>query len=189
MRGDYQRKEGRQGEDDTFLCLTPFCFLHTLTGTFDNTDDVVMTPGNTAAFRIQHNASSVTLIALTPGITAQGTPNWWLVDNDLPAGIDSTDTDGDGQDEAAEFIANTDPNNLGDSLETQSYTKVPTGFELKWETKPDRFYHIEHSTTLAPGSWTVIASNIPPAPSGTATYIIPDSENALAFFRISVTLP
>jgi hypothetical protein len=75
------------------------------------------------------------------------------------AGI-GTDKDRDGESDAAEFTADTNPNNAGEFLRLVSHAYAPdfSRVTLRFATtRPTRLYRIQGSTTLqatGPGAWT-----------------------------------
>jgi hypothetical protein len=158
-----------------------------VSGTFSNTDDVVMTDDNSAAFRIHTNATDVTLECLEGGVTDDGTPNWWLNDKGLPLGASTTDTDGDDKTEAEEFIASTNPNDGADFFNNSVMTIAETGdFDLIWTGKLGRLYSVETSSDLA--TWTPVASELFVATEGSLTYEFTKPLDQ-KFLRIAVTRP
>ncbi len=79
--------------------------------------------------------------------------------NLVAAGI-GTDKDNDGQSDAAEYAADTNPNDPGESLRFASHTYTTDFSRVTLQfatTRPTRLYRIQGSTTLlstGPGAWT-----------------------------------
>lgn len=112
------------------------------------------------------------------------------------AGI-GTDKDGDGQSDAAEYVADTNPNSAGDFLRviSQTYNAGMTQVTLQIATtRPSRQYRIQSSTTLlstGPGAWTDVGVSNPfPADTGTTTTKVITFANTTArFFRAVAEKP
>lgn len=112
------------------------------------------------------------------------------------AGI-GTDKDGDGQSDAAEYVADTNPNGAGDFLRviSQTYNAGMTQVTLQFATtRPTRQYRIQSSTTLlstGPGAWTDVGGSNPfPADTGTLTTKVITFPSAPArFFRAVAERP
>lgn len=71
------------------------------------------------------------------------------------------DSDGDGQSNASEAIAGTNPNDPKDYLRVTSITRTGNQVQLTWTSVPGKTYNIESSTDLT--NWTVVAPGIPAA--------------------------
>lgn len=90
------------------------------------------------------------------------------------------DNDGDGQSNASEIAAGTDPLNPASIFRVNALAPAPGGgFTITWDAVAGRTYLVEFSTTLAPGSWTVLASGLT---SGTYTDATASGERR--FYRI-----
>ncbi len=123
-----------------------------------------------------------------------GLPDAW----ELAHGLDpnnptdaTTDPDGDGQSNLAEYVAGTDPA-LGTSrLAILVLTKAPAAVDLTWSSVPGKSYTIQWSPDLT--TWTTVESapGVPlevPAASGpsTATTVSVPPGTAARFFRVGV---
>lgn len=72
------------------------------------------------------------------------------------------DTDFDGQDDAAEIIAGTDPLDTNSSLRISDVGLAPSGqFMLKWMAKAGKTYRVVRASALDLGDYRTIASGIP----------------------------
>ena len=107
------------------------------------------------------------------------------------AGI-GTDHDGDGQSDAAEYAADTDPNNPADFLRvvSQNYNALRPEVTLQFSTtRPTRSYTIQTSTTLGTGDWALTGTSFL-ADSGTATTkLLTFSSGPRRFFRVVAQPP
>ena len=110
------------------------------------------------------------------------------------AGI-GTDFDRDGQSDAAEYFADTDPNDAGDYLRViaQTYDAGFTQVTLQIATtKPSRVYRIQSNTTLQnAGSWADVGAVNPfaPDPGGSTTKTVTFTAAPALFFRAVAQKP
>lgn len=106
-----------------------------------------------------------------------------------------TDKDGDGQTDAAEYAADTDPDSAGDYLRivSQSYNTGLTEVTLQFATtRPTRIYHLESSTTLlstGSGAWTTIGTTFFADPGTTTTKVVSFVASDARFFRAVASRP
>lgn len=69
------------------------------------------------------------------------------------------DSDGDGQTNAFEHAAGTNPLSASSSFKVASLSpETGGGMTLTWDPAPGKAYAVERSTTLAEGSWTTVAT-------------------------------
>ncbi len=68
------------------------------------------------------------------------------------------DSDNDGQSDAAEAIAGTDPNDPNSVFALTSALRTGDGVELTWSSVDGKEYVIEYSTTLEPDSWVEVSA-------------------------------
>ncbi|HUF60816.1 MAG TPA: LamG-like jellyroll fold domain-containing protein [Verrucomicrobiales bacterium] len=70
----------------------------------------------------------------------------------------SDDSDGDGQSDASEELAGTDPNDASDYLRVLETRRTEGGVELNWSAKDGREYDVLYSPNMTAASWEVIAT-------------------------------
>lgn len=91
-----------------------------------------------------------------PDVDSDGIPDTWeqLRFGNLTAAGLTTDFDGDGSSDAAEYTADTLPMDANSALRITSHT-YPSASQanLIWTSVPNRLYRVEHDTDLA-GVWT-----------------------------------
>ncbi|HLP00534.1 MAG TPA: hypothetical protein VK163_00810 [Opitutaceae bacterium] len=134
-----------------------------------------------------------------PDTDGDGMPDAWEqlhFGNLTKAGI-STDADGDGQSDAAEYVADTDPNNSTSFLRivSHAYANGQVQATLTFTSTPTRLYRIQHSTDLA--TWTTFTTDagsvsLDPfeADAGpTTTKTVAYTGSARHFFRVVAALP
>jgi fibronectin type 3 domain-containing protein len=99
---------------------------------------------------------------------------------------DGADPDGDGQANAQEFAAGTNPNNAASALRVSQVQPSGNDLVVSFATVVGRTYSVERSDTLQSGSWTPVQSGI----AGTGGVVQITDPNAAAqpkrFYRISV---
>lgn len=110
------------------------------------------------------------------------------------AGI-GTDKDGDGQSDAAEYLADTNPNSAAEKLKivSQAYSVNSLNVTLEFTTtRPTRVYRIETSTTLlgtGPGAWSATGSLFTADPGSTTMKTVSFAASPLRFFRVVAEKP
>lgn len=103
----------------------------------------------------------------------------------------STDKDGDGASDCAEYAAGTDPLNPNSQLKITAHTYNPgfTNTTLTWTIVPTRNYRIEFDNDLL-GIWTNSAlGTFTPAPAATATRTITPGAATRRYFRVAAVQP
>jgi hypothetical protein len=110
------------------------------------------------------------------------------------AGI-GTDKDKDGVTDAAEYAADTNPNNTAEFLRiiSQSYNAGVTQVTLQISTtRPTRRYRIQTSTTLlgaGPGAWATSGSDFLSDPGATTGRVVSFAAGTRRFFRVVAEKP
>lgn len=104
----------------------------------------------------------------------------------------TSDSDGDGQTDRQEHLAGTDPSDRDDFLRfvSRSFDMVASKASFTFTSQPNRFYTIEHNTSLS-GVW--VGSNLgmitPSAGSTTSPGAVNLEDGPKCFFRVSVHKP
>ncbi len=79
----------------------------------------------------------------------------------------SADFDGDGIADRGEFLAGTDPTNLGSVLRVITVTSITSSsVTLLWDAIPGRIYRVQYKTNITDSAWTDLPGNVIP---GTTT--------------------
>ncbi len=128
-----------------------------------------------------------------PDTDTDGIPDYWenLQFGNLTLANASTDRDGDGASDAAEYMAATLPTDAASLLRitAHSYNSNQTIANLTWTISPVRNYRLEYDTDLA-APWTNSAlGTITPAPGTTATRSLTLATAPKRFFRAVAVLP
>ena len=96
----------------------------------------------------------------------------------------TTDSDGDGMNDYAEFIAGTNPTNAASKLIFVSATvQTNQAIQLKWSAVPGRIYQLESSTNLV--DWTPV-TDWQQAVTSPVTYTGTNAVSGAQFFRVEV---
>jgi len=97
----------------------------------------------------------------------------------------TTDTDGDGTTDFAEFIAGTDPNNMNSHLELPPPTPQPNGsLRFSWASVLGHAYRLVLSADLV--DWTPQSDWIRATTTMSSVVIAPPTNNASHFYRLEV---
>jgi subtilisin-like proprotein convertase family protein len=98
------------------------------------------------------------------------------------------DVDGDGQSDAAEYGADTDPFDPADALKVTSLELAPDGLTLTltWTSKPTRLYRITHTAGLEQ-PFTTVLDNIIPDGGPTTTRMLMLAPGQTGYFHVEVS--
>lgn len=157
--------------------------------------EVTVTRSDSVVQTFQTTGTTLTVTGIPTGVTASASvktlnPNKTDVSSSPSSSSNSTlslagdaDDDGDGMNNAAEVVAGTSP------LDASSRFKVQTiepqqggGMTVSWDVVAGRTYAVEASDTLAPGSWTTLATGLT---SGNYTDTRPLEQRR--FYRVRVS--
>jgi hypothetical protein len=146
----------------------------------------VVAPGAilSAACGVETNAGA---FALTPYLTANGTPQWWLMkygwSNDFESVV-TNDPDSDGRATWMEWVSDTDPTNPASALRILGLGRDTGGVRIAWCGGTSVSQYLERSQGLGSGAWwTAIFTNAPPTTPSTNT-LDPNPTNRLFYYRI-----
>lgn len=151
--------------------------------------------GNTGWINLAGNLTTDTLAS--PDIDSDGMADAWEMQkfgNLTLAGI-GTDKDQDGQSDAAEYAADTNPNAVAEYLRiiSQTYNSGVTQVTLQFATtRPTRTYQIQTSTTLlngGAGGWANSGAEFLADPGSTTTKMISFTGGPRRFFRVLAQKP
>jgi len=142
--------------------------------TFQTTSTSVSFPGLTPGIY------TFTVTALNPNdLSKASTPS-----NPSPSvrSLSSTgDDDGDGQTNADELIAGTDPLNPSSRFQIESILSTIDGIELKWTPVLGRTYTVEARQDLSSGTWVSVATGLT-----TGSYTDSSSLPSKKFYRLKI---
>jgi hypothetical protein len=101
----------------------------------------------------------------------------------------SSDTDGDGQNDKAEYIALTNPFGPNGALKITRLSKLSNvnSVELEWTSSPARVYDIEAKPNITDTNWVYLGTV--PGAAGPNTAQAIEAGAPQAFFRVGVKLP
>jgi hypothetical protein len=147
-------------------------------------------PVNPIANIAMNSAHTAVAVYLVDGADndGDGLPDWWEYTYFGGTGYGANaDPDQDGQNNGSEWRAGTNPALAASVLQLFGTLNgaVPGGeFILRWPSVPGRTYRVLSSTNLG-AAFSVIASNIPPAPP-TNSHVIPLDGSKQTFYRVGV---
>lgn len=117
-----------------------------------------------------------------------GIPDSWRVQyfgrlNDLDSASDK-DADRDGLNNRQEFEVGSNPTNSDDHMQVRAAVQADRSMKLHFPTMAGRSYRLEVSSTLAPGSWTTVQTDI--LGTGTEVELSSGSDAKAGFYRVRV---
>ena len=136
---------------------------------------------------------AVTYRSDTADVNSNGIVDWWESEHfgtiDAPGSEASTDSDLDGLDNEAEYIAGTDPNDPASVFKQVDASSDATDFSLEFPSSLERIYTLQTSSTLQPNSWIPVEGY--EAITGTGSDIVVEIPlgTGAKFYRVSVTMP
>jgi hypothetical protein len=138
-------------------------------------------------YRIRNATPNVSFLGKFT-ISAAGVVTFTVPSATPPA---NTDTDGDGQTDALEAVAGTDPNNGADFFHVQTIEYTGTTNKVSFLTIPNRSYAVEYSEDLTAGSWISVGSPYITTTAG-GLVVISDTDAIRAarpkgFYRVKVS--
>ncbi len=129
---------------------------------------------------------------LDPDSDNDRAPDGWEIANGfnpLNSGDGALDPDGDGQTNASEYVAGTNPNAGAQSLKVTSAVKTPGGFTVTTHGIAGRTYKLQRRASLTSGVWTDVTTQ-GPLPADTAlTLTDPSPPAGRGFYRVMVSFP
>jgi hypothetical protein len=123
-----------------------------------------------------------------PDADADAVPDWWEWQHELSfsnAADATLDPDGDGMNNRAEFLADTNPTNSDSVLRVTNLTHTQGWFHIAWRGGLSAWQVVERKQDLlSPGQdWQPVYTNPPPTAS-TGSCVIQTEGNRTAFFRM-----
>jgi len=93
----------------------------------------------------------------------------------------SDDPDGDGQNNYAEFLAGTEPNDSNSVFKLSSVSREGANWRIYWSSTSNKFYSVLRSTTLP--TFSVAQTNLAATPP-TNNWLDTNADSAASFYRI-----
>lgn len=121
-------------------------------------------------------------------LAPDGLPVAWLMQNFGTTNVDANaDPDHDGMSNLQEYLAGTDPNNAASNLRITSFTRGGTYNTLMWSSQPTRFYRVQRTDALNPGSWEELSLGFENLPGWNNVGF--DSTGPRYFYRVRAVQP
>lgn len=112
---------------------------------------------------------------------------WELAFFDTLARDGSGDFDGDGASDKAEFLAGTDPTNVGSTLPVLAISALSSSSRtIFWNAIPGRSYRVEFKNTVAVPGWTTIGAAMTAANLTASLVDSTIGTNSLRFYRVRI---
>lgn len=114
----------------------------------------------------------------------------WLMAFSLPPSSGLLDSDGDGQSNAAEYAADTDPTDNSENFRIIDVTRLSGNNFVKFgPIRPDRLYTIWSSPTIGASGWSSIGQVNPGTTSDYFLFGHPTPASSKLFYRLQVDAP
>jgi rhamnogalacturonan endolyase len=137
------------------------------------------------AFSLLNTTTGATLI-WTPLSTYERWQIQWFGSTGAPTAASAADPDGDGQPNATEQIAGTDPTDPRSRF-VLSISSVSGALQLSWPAVPGQTYAVQACDDLAAGPWVALGNLT--APASTASFTPPATASPRRFFRVVTPAP
>lgn len=121
-----------------------------------------------------------------------GIPDGWELNNGmnyLNTADGGLDPDGDGQSNAAEYVAGTGRASSSDFFKVTETVKEPTTFTVSVNGVAGRTYRLQRRPDLSSGAWVDVISQGPLAGDGVVSLSDPSPFAGQGFYRVTVSLP
>jgi hypothetical protein len=129
--------------------------------------------------------------SIFPGVDtdSDGIPDAWerQFAGNLTTLTATGDRDGDGELDKEEYLADTNPFDVNDSLRITAFNLVPSMSNLTWTSKPSRKYRIESNPDLL-SPWIIRADDVPSAGTTTSAAFA-EGAATQRFFKVSALRP
>jgi hypothetical protein len=102
------------------------------------------------------------------------------------AAAPTADPDGDGMNNAAEYIAGTVPTNAASVLKMQSVALTNTTATVRWSSVSGKKYQVSLRTNVASGSWSNIGSVVTAGGGTTSLFNDTTATNSPRVYRVQV---
>ncbi len=102
-----------------------------------------------------------------------------------PQAAPGADPDGDGMNNAGEYVAGTIPTNTASVLKMLVLTNTPSGTTVSWQSVVGKRYQVSSRTNLTIGSWQNIGGVVT-AINTAAQYFDPTATNGMGYYRVQV---
>jgi len=110
----------------------------------------------------------------------------WAVTNNLLKEGQGEDLDLDGLTTYEEFVAGTDPYDVGSVLKVEPLTPASgTELQIQWQSVPGKTYSVQKSTTLVLGVWSTVTNNLKATVSTRSTTVSVGTA-PIGHFRVGV---